>query len=130
MGIHAVALTISEIFWGLKGECGYKKFLETFADGNTDDKKFSRVSNTIHNWRNVLAHQWIASSGYKIEYDYDLNMGFIEKNNKLIINPKIYCQLYLDAFSVGGKIWQINHLLSDKELNDAKERFINKFIEQ
>ena len=40
LGIHAVALTVSEIFWDLKGESGYKKFLETFVDGTQRIQSF------------------------------------------------------------------------------------------
>lgn len=127
LGIHAVALTVSEIFWGLKGESGYKKFLESFVDGDTKDKKFSSVSSKIHKWRNIVAHQWLSSSGYSIQYDYTLEAGFIEKNNLLTINPEIYCKQYLNAFSSEGKIWQFNKILTDSELIKSKKRIVDKF---
>ncbi|MBI1862841.1 hypothetical protein HYS00_01835 [Candidatus Microgenomates bacterium] len=128
MGIHAVTLTISEVFWGLSGESGYKKFIETFVDGKTDDTRFSTVSNKIHNWRNVLAHQWLASSGYEIQYDYKMESGFVKDEDLLIVNPKIYCEYYLAAFSAGGKIWNYEKILTGAELESAKQRIISKFV--
>jgi len=130
LGIHSVALTISEIFWNLKGEAGFKKFIETFVDGNTSDLKYSSVADKIHNWRNVLAHQWLASSGYSIQYDYTMKLGFTVDNNMLIINPKAYCNQYLKAFSAGGKIWNYENLLTISELNNARDRIINKFVKK
>lgn len=128
MGIHAVALTISEVFWGLSGEPGYKKFIETFVDGKTDDTRFSIVSRKIHNWRNILAHQWLASSGYEIQYDYKMKSGYLVKKDLLVINPKIYCEHYLAAFSAGGKIWNYETILTGVELESAKQRIISKFV--
>lgn len=130
LGIHAVALTVSEIFWNLKGESGYKKFLETFMDGDTKDTKFSSVAGKIHNWRNILAHQWLGSSGYNIQYNYATNLGFELKNDLLVINPKIYCDCYIKAFSAGGKIWEYQKLLTGLELNSAKQRIIDKFVKK
>ncbi|MFH1956754.1 MAG: hypothetical protein ABIJ28_03850 [Patescibacteria group bacterium] len=128
LGIHAVALTISEIFWDLKGEFGYKKFLETFVDGDTKNTKFSFVAEKVHNWRNILAHQWLGSSGYHIQYNYGMSLGFELTGELLVINPKIYCDCYIKAFSAGGKIWEYNKLLNGLELDIAKQRIIDKFV--
>jgi len=130
LGIHAVALTISEVFWGLRKLDGYKKFLEEFVDGDTDDIKFSLIADKIHRWRNVLAHQWLASSGHQIQYDYKLGAGFSVDSNLLIINPQIYCNRYLSSFSAGGRIWDYDKILSDSELESAKQRIIDKFIKK
>ncbi len=130
LGIHSVALTISEIFWDLNGEAGFKKFLETFVDGDTEDIKFSYVSDKIHSWRNVLAHQWLASSGYEIQYDYEMKAGFEISDNLLRINPKIYCDRYIKAFSAGGKIWKYDKLFTASELESAKQRIIDKFVKK
>jgi hypothetical protein len=128
LGIHAVALTVSEVFWGYGGERGYKKFLETFIDGRSEDTKFSSVSDEIHAWRNVLAHQWLASSGYEIQYDYESELGFNLEDEILTINPKVYCEYYLKAFSAGGRIWNYEQLLGEAELEKIKKRIITKFI--
>ncbi len=97
-------------------------------DGNTEDTQFSLVASKIHNWRNVLAHQWLASSGYEIQYDYEMKTGFVINDDLLIINPKIYCDYYIKAFSAGGKIWKYEKLLTGSELDSAKQRIIDKFV--
>lgn len=130
LGIHSVALTISEIFWDLNGEAGFKKFLEAFVDGDTENTKFSFVADKVHSWRNVLAHQWLASSGYEIQYDYEMKAGFEISENLLRINPKIYCDQYINAFSADGKIWEYDKILTSSELDNAKQRIIDKFVKK
>ena len=127
LGIHASILTISEAFFGTSGERGYHMFLEKFIDGDTNDTKFSEISPILHNWRNILAHQWLGSTGHRIEYNYRMSEGWKIDNEVTVINPKIYCQKYLDAFSRGGKIWQYEHILTEAELNRAKEIIVHKY---
>jgi len=130
LGIHAVALTVSEIFWGLTGEPAYKKFLELFVDGGTENLNFSIVAKEIHTWRNILAHQWLGKEGYNIQYNYEMIQGFELKNGLLTINPKKYCDCYIKAFSAGGKIWEYIKRLNSSELNNAKQKIINKFVKK
>lgn len=127
LGVHAVALTISEAFYGKSGEEGYRLFLEAFVDGKTEDKKFSMISNTLHDWRNILAHQWIGSLGHSIEYDYKMIEGWKNGEDGLVINPKIYCEAYLSAFSASGRIWKYESMFSDDDLEKIKQRIINKY---
>ena len=112
LGIHASALTISEAFFGKSGEEGYRLFLETFVDGDVEDRKFSRISEILHGWRNILAHQWIGSLGHSIEYNYNMPEGWKNKQDRLVINPKIYCECYLSAFSGNGKLWRYERLFT------------------
>jgi len=76
LGIHAAALTIGEVFFGNQGRDrdlnNYREFLRLFVDGATPDTQFSTVAAGIHNWRNILAHQWLGSMGHRIEYDYPM----------------------------------------------------------
>lgn len=131
LGIHAVALTISESFFDKKGKEGYKLFLKKFVDGDTKDKKFSEIADKIHNWRNVLAHQWLASSGHEIGYDYEMNLGWKKINGVTYINPKIYCNQYLDAFrGNNGRIWDYENFLSNGELENVKNRLIKRYLEK
>lgn len=127
LGIHASVLTISEAFFGLAGERGYRMFLEKFIDGDTDDTKFSKIASLLHNWRNILAHQWLGSLGHRIEYDYKMSEGWKQVGEVTVINPKIYCQHYLNAFSSEGKVWQYKNILSDSELRKAKEIIVDKY---
>ena len=130
MGIHASALTIAEAFFDENGLKGYNKFITTFVDGETDDTKFSLIAEFIHDWRNVLAHQWIGSIGHLIGYDYAMSLGWERRDNILFINPKIYCEKYLQAFSAGGKIWKYDVLFSPEELEKIKKRIVQKYQEK
>lgn len=125
LGIHASALTFSEALWGLGGITGYKKFLVTFMD--TREAKFSLVAEEIHNWRNVLAHQFISKSGHNIDYDYDMKSGHVRKKGDLIINPEIYLRNYLDVFNE-YKILSFFKNLSKEEQQEIKERIVKKYL--
>lgn len=56
-----------------------------------------------------------------------MNEGWKRDKNKIVINPKIYCEYYLAAFSGGGKIWQYDKFLSPEDLERAKQRIIRKY---
>lgn len=129
LGVHAVALTISEGLFNKTGLDGYKLFLEKFVDGDTPDTTFSTIADSIHSWRNVLAHQWIGSIGHSIGYDYDMVLGWEVRDDVTFINPRIYLEHYLKAFGAGGKIWTWESLLSEEEQQQAKERLIKKYLE-
>ena len=127
LGIHAAALTISEVFFNKTGSEGYKLFLEKFVDGDSDNTKFSTIAELIHDWRNVLAHQWLGSVGHEIGYDYEMKFGWQKRDDVTFINPKIYCDHYLKAFS--GKIWEFEKIFSEPELQAIKNRIIKKYLE-
>lgn len=127
IGIHASALTISEVLFGKSGEDGFRLFLEKFVDGKTPDTKFSTIAHHLHNWRNVLAHQWIGTLGHETEYDYSTATGWKKTEGGIKINPKIYCEHYLSAFGVSGTIWQYVDMLSSVELEAAKQRILEKY---
>ena len=130
LGIHSVALTISEGLFNKTGSSGYKLFLEKFMDGDTPDTKFSSIANSIHNWRNTIAHQWLGSIGHTIGYDYKMLLGWEKREDVTFINPRIYLEQYMKAFSSGGKIWNWENLLTDQEKEDSKKRLIYKYLEK
>lgn len=129
LGIHAAALTISEVFFNKTGLEGFKLFLEKYVDQKQTDKQFSLIAEEIHSWRNVLAHQWLGSLGHQIGYDYKMVEGW-KKNSEdvLFINPKVYCDSYLAAFTSSGKIWKYENSFSQNELENIKIRIIKKYI--
>lgn len=129
LGIHAVALTISEAFFDKTGPKGYKIFLEKFVDGGSNDVKFSAISDLVHDWRNILAHQWLGLTGHGIGYDYKMEFGWQKRDGVVFINPKIYCDYYLKAFSRGGKIWDYDKIFTESELQTIKNRIIKKYLE-
>jgi len=128
LGIHAVALTIAEGFFNKKGPEGYRLFLEKFVDGKTTDTKFSLIAEPIHNWRNILAHQWLGIGGYDIGYDYKLKSGWEKREDTIFINPKIYCEHYLNAFGQNGRLWDYQDMFTEEELYQIKDRLLNKFL--
>lgn len=130
LGVHASALTISEALFNKGGSEGYKLFLEKFVDGETPDTQFSTIAQLIHNWRNVLAHQWIGSIGHEVGYDYLMAEGWKTQDDVTFINPRIYLDQYLKAFGPGGKIWSWESLLTDQEKQDAKDRLIAKYLQK
>ncbi|MGH7157359.1 MAG: hypothetical protein ACREGG_04605 [Candidatus Saccharimonadales bacterium] len=128
LGIHAAILTISEAFFDDKTQRGYKLFLESFVDGEADPERFSLIAGDIHLWRNIVAHQWLSNKGHSFGYAYSIQEGWKREDGILYINPKIYCEHYLKAFSLGGKIWEYRSLFSDDELEAIKGRIIEKFV--
>lgn len=128
LGIHAVALTITEGLFDKRGTDGYKLFLEKFVDGETPDTKFSDIAEVIHEWRNIIAHQWLGVGDYEIGYDYTSDKGWEKRGEVIFINPKIYRDCYLRAFAAGGKIWGYDKLLTDAEMQAAKDRLVKKFL--
>ncbi len=128
LGIHAAALTIGEAFFDERYEVdNYRRFLKEFVDGSTEDTKFSLIATKIHDWRNILAHQWLGSLGHEIGYDYSMLFGYEERNGVIFINPKVYCELYLKAFSSSGRIWRYDSIFSSEQLEQIKQRIIEKY---
>ncbi len=128
LGVHSVALTISEGLFNKTGSDGYKLFLEKFVDGDTPDTKFSIIAKSIHDWRNVLAHQWLGSIGHSIGYDYRMSFGWEIRGDVTFINPRIYLEHYLKAFGRNGKMWDWETLLTEQEQESAKQRLIDKYL--
>ncbi len=130
LGIHAAILTISEAFYDQTGLTGYKRYLEQYVDGNSDERKFSLIAERLHKWRNVLAHQWLSASGHGIGYAYEITEGWKEEDGILYINPSIYAHQYIQAFRLGGKLWDYRNQFSESELESIKMRIINKYMKK
>ncbi len=137
LGIHASILTVGEVFFNNLNARGradhlqnYKDFLEKFVDGTTADTTFSTVADTIHKWRNIIAHQWLSTAGHGVEYDYSSALGWEQRGTLLVINPKTYCDAYLSAFAAGGKIWRYDTLFSPQELANIHARILEKYQNQ
>lgn len=131
LGIHATILTIGEAFFNKRtGLEDYKKFLEIFVDGTTDDTRFSTIAESLHYWRNILAHQWLGELGHEIGYDYEMTNGWEKRDDVTFINPKIYCEHYLNAFSRNGRIWNYQEMFTETELENIKHRLIEKYTQR
>lgn len=127
IGIHAVALTISEAIWDMRGPAGYGMFLERFVDEEQQDRKFSKIAIQIHEWRNTLAHQFLSSGGHNIDYDYDMLEGYKLNQEYLIINPAIYLDSYIKAFKE-NKILNYVTQLDKGEQEKIRLRILGKYI--
>jgi len=131
LGIHSVALTVGEVFFGHKPPLDvYRDFLKTFVDGETPDTRFSCVAEDIHNWRNVIAHQWLSALGHRIVYDYEGTLGCHKEDRTLTINPRIYRECYLKAFSADGKLWTYYRTLTSQQLAAIHRRILKQYTRQ
>jgi hypothetical protein len=128
MGTHAVALTISESLFGLKGKEGYLHFVRTFMDEESSGANFSSIGAEIHNWRNVLAHQWLSSAGHTFALDSEMEVGWRRRDGLLVANPAKYHEQYRRAFQTSSDIWRPERILSSADLVAAKTRLIEKYM--
>jgi hypothetical protein len=127
MGIHAVALTISQAYFGQTGRDGYLRFLRTFVDGESIGQDFSTIGAEIHRWRNVLAHQWLSSVGHTFGLDPEMEVGWERRGDILVVNPNKYHEQYRQAFQTNSDLWRPENFLSPDELASVKTRLLAKF---
>lgn len=127
LGIHAASLTISHGLFNKDGHEGFKHFLKTFVDSNEEGFNFSEISWEIHTYRNIVAHRWLSDFGYDFGLDFEMTKGWQKRGGVLYFNPKLYYQAYNNAFGAGGKIWQYDKLMTQEELEEAKERLLKKY---
>jgi hypothetical protein len=130
LGVHSVALTISEGIYGRRGLDGFKWFLESFVDADDDGFKFSDIAKEIHTYRNVVAHQWISTSGHYFGISLDLEKGWEHRPEATYFNPRLYYQAFERAFAAGGKIWRWEELLSETAREEAKSRLIKRYTDR
>jgi|SRR5271157_807486 len=128
MGIHAVALTVSQGFFGLTGQEGYLRFLRTFVDGEVPGADFFSIGADIHRWRNVVAHQWLSSAGYGFGFDTSLERGWQRYDDIVVVNPTKYHEGYRRAFRAESDLWRPQAILSQIQLEAAKKGLIDKFV--
>lgn len=128
LGDHAVALTIAEGLFEKTGINGFREFLFKFVDKDEVGFNFSAIAPKIHSWRNVIAHQWLSSSGYVFGLDFTMKKGWEKRKDVTYFNPILYHQSFSDAFSGGGKIWQYQKVLTERQMQKAKERLLAKYI--
>jgi len=97
---HSIVQTVSETMFGLIGAKGTHFFLERFADGDTEDRKFSVISSEIHNVRNIIAHRGYSKMQHEVQYFADdIIQGWRrEMDGSLTINPALYSVQVEDVF--------------------------------
>jgi len=128
LGTHATIQTISEKLFDIGGPTGTKFYLETFVDGKSEDRKFSLISDDIHEMRNVMAHQWWASSTHEIALNHEMSEGWKREPNLLHINPEVYVEQFARAFERGELIDKYRQLLTDEQRAVRKYYLIRDWL--
>jgi hypothetical protein len=97
---HSIIQTVSETMFGLTGLQGTHFFLKSFADGATEDRKFSRVASEIHDVRNIIAHRGYSKMQHHVQYfSDDISEGWKrDEDGSLAINPALYSIQIEDVF--------------------------------
>ena len=118
---HAVIQMVSESMFDILGLDGTKFFLSHYVDGTDNDKRFSLVTDEIHNVRNVLAHQGYSSLQHKVEYFNDQMLeGWKNDGGTVQINPAIYAKHFEDALTK-------HKFTSEYEEQSAEVRIVRKY---
>jgi hypothetical protein len=127
IGVHSVALTVSQGLFGVGGEKGFIRYLETFMDGSETGADFSSIGRELHLWRNVLAHQWLASSGHTVGFDTSMSLGWERREETLVLNPARFYDAYRQSFRGSSMLWRPAKILTPDQLQVAKRRLIRDF---
>jgi len=97
---HSIIQTVSETMFGKTGLLGTSFYLEQFADGASEDLRFSRIASEIHDVRNIIAHRGYSKTQHEVQYFIDdIAEGWRrEADGSLIINPSLYSIQIEDSF--------------------------------
>lgn len=87
LGAHAVMQTCCQYIYGKRGKEGTRFFLKEFVDGVTDDRRYSIISDELHDIRNTIAHQWLCRDFHNLIFDHGMPEGWKRVNGVLLINP-------------------------------------------
>jgi hypothetical protein len=128
LGTHSIIQTIAEKLFDTKGPAGTQFYLENFVDGNTQDKRFSLISDDIHEMRNVMAHQWWAVSTHEIALNHEMSEGWKREPGLLHINPEVYVEQFARAFERGELIEKYCQLLTEEQRAVRKYYFIRDWL--
>ena len=127
---HSIIQTVSENMFSQSGPEGTRFFLAHFADGSTDDKKFSTISSEIHETRNLIAHRGYSKRQHEVQYVADdMEEGWRrEEDGSLSINPVLYSIQVEGAFRQ-GKPYKTFCAQSELRLLQIKYRYIRQWLE-
>jgi len=126
IGTHGVALTIVEGVFGVSGEQGFVRFLKEYMDGAEPGGDWSTIGHELHEWRNVLAHQWLSAAGYGFAWHPGIDVGWERRGDLIVVNPIRYHAAYRQAWS-NPNLWLPNRIITDTDFQKAKRRLIRKF---
>ncbi len=98
LGSHAVMQTICQQIYGRPRDERTHFYLKRFVNGSRRDLQFSRIARQLHDWRNVLAHQWFSGRQHSIIFDRQSPRGWQMCGRQVIFNPTIYADQFLSGF--------------------------------
>jgi hypothetical protein len=126
---HSIMQTVSETMFGFTGLKGTHFFLETFADGDAEDKKFSLISSEIHDVRNVIAHNAYSRLQHVVQYFIDdIEEGWKrDADGTLVINPARYSVQVEDVFR-HPTLYATFRQLPELRLLQIKYKFVRRWL--
>jgi hypothetical protein len=127
---HSIIQTVSETMFGLTGLAGTRFFLENFADGASEDLKFSRIAAEIHDVRNIIAHRGYSKTQHEVQYFVDdIAEGWRrEADGSLAINPSLYGIRIEDTFR-HSTLYSTFRRQDPLQLLRLKYRFIRQWLD-
>ena len=127
---HSIMQTVSETMFGYTGLKGTHFFLEAFADGDSEDKKFSLISSELHDVRNVIAHRAYSRLQHVVQYFIDdIEEGWKrEADGTLIINPAQYSIQVEDVFR-HPTLYKTFRELPALQLLQIKYKFVRQWLD-
>ena len=128
LSTHGFIQTFSEKALGRKGQEATNYFLQSFMDEKEQNRKFSHVSNELHEMRNVMAHQLFSSRTHHIVLDYVMNEGWRRDNAMIHINPDVYANQFIAAID-GGRLWQWKNFVTHEQRIKQKYLFICDWLD-
>jgi hypothetical protein len=124
---HAIIQTISESMFDKRGIDGTRFYLENFVDESVKDRKFSLITEEIHEMRNVIAHQGYSSLQHNIDFNDEMAEGWKEVSNIVYINTTIYAEQFTKAFEGGAQVLLYLQLPVEERIK-RKYSFIRKWL--
>lgn len=121
--------TVSEALFDRTGPEGTRYYLQRFVDGETPDRRFSEISDMLHDLRNVAAHEWLSSKAHSVVYDYTMPEGWIRRDALLAINPEVYLECFLSGFRRQGPIWEYRNFWPNEERLARKYKLIARWLD-
>lgn len=129
LGTHSIMQTVGEKILGKTGPEATRSYLESLVDGDTDDTRFSLISDDLHEMRNVTAHQWMSRRTHCIALDCKMAEGW-KRAVDLHINPTVFAQHFLRGFGPGGKIYLLHRkMVTKRDLVLRKYDFVRDWLD-
>ena len=128
LGTHTFIQTFSEKVLGRQGRAATKYFLESLMDEAPPRRQFSRISDELHELRNVMAHQLFSSRTHEIAIDYTMAEGWRRDQAILRVNPDVYAEQFISAVD-GGRLWKWRNFVTADQRLKQKYLFVRDWLD-